>query len=216
MDTKPWWQSKTIWGVVVALVAQVLKSSGVDISAESPQLIDGILNVISLIGTVLAIYGRVRASKLIKPKDDDTTVSGKPLYPLLLLGALCALALQGCTATQLAQTPAGAAIITNASNSVIDKGLNAGATSLDTGNPYLHALADGLRSVEGQVLTSDDVKNIAAKYGDPANAHKFKTLALDVWQIIQREATKIGWAAATELAAQGIQDGATNPAPASP
>jgi hypothetical protein len=84
MDTKPWWQSKTIWGVLVAFIAQLLKGRGVDISAEAPQLIDGILNAVSLVGTILAIYGRVRASKLIAPKPDEATVGGGPRLPLLI------------------------------------------------------------------------------------------------------------------------------------
>lgn len=132
------------------------------------------------------------------------------------LAIIVALFFSGCSAQQLAVSPIGAAVITKASNKVIDNGLNAGATKLDTGNPYLHSLATGLRSVEGKVLTSEDVKKIAENYGDPANQHKFKTLALDVWQVIRDAAVNIGWAAATELAAKGLQDGAVNPAPISP
>jgi hypothetical protein len=97
MDTKPWYQSKTIWGVVVAFLAQILKPRGVDISAESPQLVDGILNVVSFAATLFAIYGRIRASKLIKPKSDDTTVGG-PLMHVLLAAAIigCSLTLPSC------------------------------------------------------------------------------------------------------------------------
>lgn len=133
------------------------------------------------------------------------------MKPLLVLSCFTALAFSqmgGCATTQLAATPLGAAVIAKTSNSVIDKGLNAGATKIDNGNPYLHALADGLRANEGKILTSEDVQKLAADYGDPANQHKFKSLALDVLNVIKGAAINIGWSAATELAAKGLQQGA--------
>jgi hypothetical protein len=140
-----------------------------------------------------------------------------PRSAFYILCALCVLCVSSsCSTTDIAQSPIGASVIANTSNKVIDKGLNAGATRIDTGNPYLHALAEGLRANEGKILTADDVKKIAADYGDPNNKAKFKTLALDTWQIIKSAALKIGWSTATELAAQGIQKGATNPAPSTP
>ena len=53
-------QSKTIWGVVVMLLAQVLKRNGVEVDEA------GLLNdMVSLVGTVLAVYGRVTAKTTI-------------------------------------------------------------------------------------------------------------------------------------------------------
>lgn len=127
---------------------------------------------------------------------------------LLLIPLTLSLFFASCSTTNIAKSPIGAAVITKTSNIVIDKQLHAAATKLDTGNPYLHSLAVGLRSVEGQVLTSEDIKKIAADYGDPNNQHKFKSLAVNLWNIIKPAAIKIGWAAATELAAQGLQEGA--------
>lgn len=120
----------------------------------------------------------------------------------------CAL-LSGCTSTQFASNPVGAQVIAKTANSVIDKGLHAGATKIDTGNPYLHSLAVGLRANEGKILTAADIQKIATDYGDPMQKEKFKTLAWNIWGIVKNAAINIGWSAATELAAQGIQDGAT-------
>lgn len=71
MDTKKWYASKTVWGGVVAFVATVLQVTGVvNVSgAEQAALIDQIAAVISvvaqLVGTALAIYGRVTAKSAI-------------------------------------------------------------------------------------------------------------------------------------------------------
>lgn len=127
----------------------------------------------------------------------------------ILIVACLAFSLSGCTTTQIAKSPIGAAVIAKTSNSVIDKGLNAAATKIDTGNPYLHALAEGLRANEGKILTAADVQKIVTDYGDPNNPSKFKSLGWNVWEVIKTAAVNIGWSAATEFAAQGLQDGAT-------
>lgn len=110
--------------------------------------------------------------------------------------------------TQAAATPIGAAILAKASNNVVDLGLNAGATKIDTGNPYLHSIAVGLRANEGQIIQPSDVQKIVRDYGDPTKPEKMKTLALNLWQLIKSASGRIALSAATELAAQGIQQGA--------
>lgn len=127
---------------------------------------------------------------------------------LLIIPLTLSIFFSGCSTTNVAKSPIGAAVIAKTSNIVIDKQLHAAATKLDTGNPYLHSLAVGLRAVEGQILTAEDIKKIAADYGDPHNQHKFKSLALNLWNVIKPAAINIGWAAATELAAVGLQQGA--------
>jgi hypothetical protein len=216
MDTKPWWQSKTIWGAAIASLATVLKLFHVNAELP-PDLADQILNATTLGGTIFAFIGRLTAKTVISSTPPPANPNS-PLMKIALVGGLLVIgySFSGCSTTDIAKSPAGAAVISEVSNSVIDKGLNAGATKIDTGNPYLHALADGLRANEGKVLTSADVKKIASDYGDPANKSKFKTLALDVWKVIESAALQIGWTSATELAAQGLQKGATNPAPTAP
>ena len=63
--SKPWWQSKTIIGAAVAILAPVL---GVVLKAEIPQedLSDVIVGLVTAAGGILAIYGRVKANTEIQ------------------------------------------------------------------------------------------------------------------------------------------------------
>lgn len=63
-DEKAWWQSRTIIGIVVMLLAQVLKWFKVDIVNE--ELTDIVTLTMESIGAGLAIYGRVKARKAIR------------------------------------------------------------------------------------------------------------------------------------------------------
>jgi len=63
-ETKAWWQSRTIIGVIVILLAQLLKYFKVDIVNE--ELTEIVTLVMDFAGTSLAIYGRVKARKQIK------------------------------------------------------------------------------------------------------------------------------------------------------
>lgn len=85
MQTKPWYQSKTIWGILIAAVgyvlSEVLKVPDVQLppNADFEQLkayTDAVKaaqgdvavivsQVVSAVGTVLAIYGRVKAESPI-------------------------------------------------------------------------------------------------------------------------------------------------------
>ena len=63
-DEKAWWQSRTIIGIVVMLLAQVLKWLKVDIVNE--ELTDIVTLAMESIGAGLAIYGRIKARKTIR------------------------------------------------------------------------------------------------------------------------------------------------------
>lgn len=63
-ETKAWWQSRTIIGIVVMLLAQVLKWLKIDIVNE--ELTDIVTLAMESIGAALAIYGRVKARKAIR------------------------------------------------------------------------------------------------------------------------------------------------------
>ena len=63
-DEKAWWQSRTIIGIVVMLLAQVLKWLNVDIVNE--ELTDIVTLAMESIGAGLDIYGRVKARKTIR------------------------------------------------------------------------------------------------------------------------------------------------------
>lgn len=61
---KAWWQSRTIIGVVVMLLAQVLKALKVDIVNE--ELTSIVTLAMEAAGAALAIVGRIKARKAIK------------------------------------------------------------------------------------------------------------------------------------------------------
>ena len=82
---KPWWQSKTIWGILIAavgfVISEVLKVPDVVLPenadfeqlqayVEAVKAANGnitviISQVIAAVGTLLAIYGRVKAESKI-------------------------------------------------------------------------------------------------------------------------------------------------------
>ena len=63
-DEKAWWQSRTIIGIVVMILAQVLKWMKVDIVNE--ELTDIVTIAMEFIGATLAVYGRVNARKTLR------------------------------------------------------------------------------------------------------------------------------------------------------
>lgn len=67
METKPWYQSKTIWASLVALAAVIAQALGLSIGEEDQAaLVDAILNAVAIAGTFIAVYGRTKATKSIK------------------------------------------------------------------------------------------------------------------------------------------------------
>lgn len=66
-DEKHWYQSKTIWGGLVALGAALGGLFGVEIDAASNEaLVAALTNAAAAIGAVVAIIGRLDAVKAIR------------------------------------------------------------------------------------------------------------------------------------------------------
>lgn len=61
---KPWGQSKAIHGGIIATVSAVLGICSIDVPQESVSEI--VIGVMGVIGAVLAIIGRVKATKPIR------------------------------------------------------------------------------------------------------------------------------------------------------
>jgi Mg2+ and Co2+ transporter CorA len=65
-DAKPWYQSKTIWGGVVAFLAVVGGLFGVDVDeAQKSVLVEALVGLGGVIGLILTIWGRAKAEKSI-------------------------------------------------------------------------------------------------------------------------------------------------------
>lgn len=65
-DVKNWWQSKAIWGGIVTVLALALTAFGYGIGADDQAaLTDYLVSIGGAVGGLLAIYGRVKASKKV-------------------------------------------------------------------------------------------------------------------------------------------------------
>jgi uncharacterized membrane protein len=66
-DQKQWFMSKTVWGVLLMLASSVLASFGLELDAASQQqIVDLIMQAITVGGGALAVYGRVTAKTALK------------------------------------------------------------------------------------------------------------------------------------------------------
>lgn len=66
-DTKKWYMSKSVWGGMIAVVAAVAGAFGYMLSPEDQaSLTDAAVVVAGAVGGVLAVYGRVKAEKMVK------------------------------------------------------------------------------------------------------------------------------------------------------
>jgi hypothetical protein len=73
-DTKKWYESSGVWGGAIAFLAPVLAWLGYTVTADDAQQLAGAAASIaatigavgSAVGGVMAIVGRIRASKVIK------------------------------------------------------------------------------------------------------------------------------------------------------
>jgi hypothetical protein len=70
--TKVWWQSKTVWGSIVALLAGVATLAGVKLDATlQDQLAELIVGIANIVGGAVAWYGRVKADGALSWKSPE-------------------------------------------------------------------------------------------------------------------------------------------------
>lgn len=69
-DTKPWWQSRGVWGGVVAALCGILGALGWITRDEAATLTDALPDLLTAAGGVaggaLAVWGRLRAEKRVR------------------------------------------------------------------------------------------------------------------------------------------------------
>ena len=64
--TKPWWQSKTVWGSIIALLAGFATLAGLKLDATlQDQLAELITGAANIAGGFIAWYGRVKAQSTL-------------------------------------------------------------------------------------------------------------------------------------------------------
>lgn len=67
MTEKKWWESKAVWGGLIAVGAGIAGVFGFAVSAEEQEAIAGAITALaSAIGGALAVYGRIKANSGIK------------------------------------------------------------------------------------------------------------------------------------------------------
>jgi len=67
LDQKKWFMSKTVWGVILMLASSTLASFGINLDAASQaQIVELVMQGITVGGGALAVYGRVTAKTAIK------------------------------------------------------------------------------------------------------------------------------------------------------
>jgi len=72
-ETKPWYQSKTIWSSIVVLMSVIAGTVGYDISqAEQIEITELILAAVSAAGALAAIVSRKLAIKKIGATETTT------------------------------------------------------------------------------------------------------------------------------------------------
>lgn len=66
VEEKNWYESKTIWGALIAVAASVTGAMGltVDTGAQS-DLADALVQLVGAVGAMIAIYGRLSATDII-------------------------------------------------------------------------------------------------------------------------------------------------------
>jgi hypothetical protein len=63
-ETKQWYQSKTVWGALIAIIASLLPAMGMELDGSvQGQLADNLVSLAGAIGGLVAIYGRLTAEK---------------------------------------------------------------------------------------------------------------------------------------------------------
>ncbi len=66
-EAKSWYQSRTIWGSLVAVAAALLAAIGQPIDQNSQMILtDAILQIVAVGGSLFAIFGRLEASAVIE------------------------------------------------------------------------------------------------------------------------------------------------------
>ena len=64
--TKSFFQSKTIWGILLMISGYIGSKLGVDIQETDLKVaLDVVFNAIEAVGAIIAVYGRVKATKKI-------------------------------------------------------------------------------------------------------------------------------------------------------
>lgn len=65
-DFKTWYQSRTIWGALIAIGASLAHAGGYSLTAaDQGQIADAAVSLAGTMGGLMAIWGRIRATSRV-------------------------------------------------------------------------------------------------------------------------------------------------------
>ena len=66
-ESQKWYESRAVWGGIIAVAAVLLQAGGITLDADTQtRLVDYLFDGIAAVGGLLAIWGRITATKSIK------------------------------------------------------------------------------------------------------------------------------------------------------
>lgn len=66
-DAKAWYQSRTVWGALVAILASLANAAGVEVTAgDEGELADLLVAAVGTVGGLVALYGRILARRRVR------------------------------------------------------------------------------------------------------------------------------------------------------
>jgi hypothetical protein len=66
-DVKAWYQSRTIWGALIAILASLANAAGLEVTAgDEGELADLVVSAVGTVGGLIALYGRISARRRVR------------------------------------------------------------------------------------------------------------------------------------------------------
>lgn len=63
MESKPFWQSRTLWGGIIMFAVSIAGTLGWELPFGADALTDAVMTIVGTVGAVLVAVGRVGANK---------------------------------------------------------------------------------------------------------------------------------------------------------
>ncbi|ODS56784.1 MAG: hypothetical protein ABS40_08280 [Agrobacterium sp. SCN 61-19] len=64
LEMKPWYQSKTVWGALIAIAAPLFGRAGLELGgADQAEIAEALTTLAGTVGGLLALYGRLTVTK---------------------------------------------------------------------------------------------------------------------------------------------------------
>lgn len=205
VQPKPWWQSKTILGLVVTALGPILAQHLGFTDAETEELV-GALAVI--VGVALGVYGRRKATQPIGLGAKPATTS---LWLVALIGTAILTSCATSPATKAKWTATGSWLLAKAQAIALDTIVAAAQSQLDAEKKadWMDSLATGLRVNAVANFSGEDVRTLIGIW-TPQKPH-WSELGAQLGELAKQAATlpptqrNEALAAALNLAAQAAR-----------